>query len=181
MKTRLEFPALLIGMGLNGRGAEIGVLFGEYSTHLLANWPGTLILVDPWINQDPDVYLDGCNAVSMNRAMKRAMEAVSPFINRVEVIRDYSVEAAQRVPDNSLDWVYLDGNHALESVRSDISVWWPKVRSGGIIAGHDYYERHDAYQSCGVKQAVDEFAAASGLKLNLTTDDTPNSWWFVKP
>lgn len=49
-----------------------------------------------------------------------------------------SDEVAQYIAANSLDYVYIDGDHRYKSVMRDIVVWWPKVRPGGILAGHDF-------------------------------------------
>lgn len=65
-------------------------------------------------------------------------------------IRGCSWEAVRWFDDNSLDFVFLDGNHSYEGVKKDITAWLPKIKSGGLISGHDYYN------PCGVKKAVDE-------------------------
>jgi hypothetical protein len=49
-----------------------------------------------------------------------------------------SVEASRNYADDSLDFVMLDADHTLQSVRDDIAHWWPKVRGGGILSGHDF-------------------------------------------
>lgn len=51
---------------------------------------------------------------------------------------DGSLAAAARYVDGSLDAVFIDADHSYESVASDIAAWLPKVRPGGIIAGHDF-------------------------------------------
>ena len=181
MKSRLEFADLLKSRGLVHSGVEIGVLFGDYSTYILANWPGILYMVDPWVQQPADTYLDGCNAVNMEKALEKTKAAIAEFAPRGQIVRMFSEGAANKFFPEALDFAYIDSNHKKEAVVADIAAWWPKIHSGGILAGHDYYERHDAWQECGVQSAVDEFAAAHGLTLNLTTADSPNSWWFVKP
>ena len=50
----------------------------------------------------------------------------------------WSADAAKTVPDDSLDFVYLDARHDFNGVFEDLSVWWPKLKMGGILAGHDY-------------------------------------------
>lgn len=68
----------------------------------------------------------------------------------VNVIPLASVEAANLYEDNSLDFVFIDANHAYPFVKKDIKVWLPKVKHGGVLAGHDYTN----YNS--VRKAVDE-------------------------
>lgn len=73
----------------------------------------------------------------------------------IETITADSVNAAGHFEDSSLDGVFIDAAHDYESVVKDVAAWWPKVKPGGIFAGHDY--------PCDdVKRAVDEHAAANG-------------------
>lgn len=60
--------------------------------------------------------------------------------------------------NNSLDFVYIDASHDYESVKQDLNLWHPKIKTGGTIGGHDY-----GWES--VKQAVDEFAFANNLQI----------------
>lgn len=65
-----------------------------------------------------------------------------------------SLEASRRFKDESLDFVFLDASHEYEDVREDILAWLPKIKPGGVLAGHDYYTGHNYFP--GVKRAVDE-------------------------
>lgn len=83
------------------------------------------------------------------------------FINNMKPVENYyfplkltSLEAAKKFEDNSLDFVFLDASHEYEDVKKDIQEWLPKVKPGGILAGHDYYLNEDWF--VGVKQAVNE-------------------------
>jgi predicted O-methyltransferase YrrM len=64
-------------------------------------------------------------------------------------IKSISWEAANFFEDCSVDFVFIDADHSLKSVKKDINSWLPKIRNGGIISGHDYFN------PCGVKEAVD--------------------------
>jgi predicted O-methyltransferase YrrM len=68
-----------------------------------------------------------------------------------QYLRKPSVEAALDFKDESQDFVFIDADHSYEAVKADIEAWYPKVRPGGMLAGHDYNE-----PSCGVTQAVCE-------------------------
>ena len=61
-----------------------------------------------------------------------------------EFLRMYTSEAAKLVPDNSLDYIYVDARHDYCGVREDLRTWWPKLRMGGIFAGHDYLSGAEA-------------------------------------
>ena len=92
----------------------------------------------------------------------------------IDVHKRLSHEAADAFADRSLDFVFIDASHELDEVRQDLAAWWPKMRSGGLFAGHDYadYVGGDPATAGkahpGVKQAVDEFAASLGLTIRIS-------------
>ena len=53
-------------------------------------------------------------------------------------LKGYSVPMAARVPNASLDLVYVDAAHDYRNVRNDVLAWWPKLRASGVMAGHDF-------------------------------------------
>jgi len=53
-------------------------------------------------------------------------------------IKMSSLEAANLYPDNSLDMVFIDADHSYEAVKADINAWYPKVKVGGYLCGHDF-------------------------------------------
>ena len=63
---------------------------------------------------------------------------LEPVKDVVTLIRKTSVQAAKQFKNASLDFVFIDGSHDTDSVCADIDAWLPKVKAGGIIAGHDY-------------------------------------------
>ena len=73
--------------------------------------------------------------------------------NVVNFAQASSIEYADLIENNSVDFVYIDAKHDYDSVKQDLSVWFPKVKIGGFLAGHDY----DKNQWPDVVQAVDEF------------------------
>ncbi len=178
MKSRLELGSEIYRRGLKGDGVEVGVLFGEYSECLLSTWDGVLHMVDPWIQQSPKIYCDGCNAVDLEEAFEKTKKRLEKFYHRARFWRMFSVDAAPHFENDSLAFVYLDGNHKYESAVADLDAYFPKVMSGGILGGHDYYDNHTEYQDCGVKSAVDKFARMHDLSVTRTED---TSWFIDKP
>jgi len=71
-----------------------------------------------------------------------------------------SIDAIKYFKDNSIDMVFVDSDHAYESVVSDIKNWWPKIIKNGILSGHDY-------NNLDVKRAVNEFALKNNLKVSM--------------
>lgn len=95
----------------------------------------------------------------------------------VDARRVRSPEAATAFADGSLDFVFIDGAHEREAVERDIQGWWPKVKPGGLMAGHDYF-RYGGAEHPGVKQAVDAFVRSHGLGYAFRTDRS--SWMIYK-
>ena len=73
--------------------------------------------------------------------------------NTVDFIQASSIEYADTVENNSIDFVYIDAEHDYDSVKQDLSVWFPKVKIGGFLAGHDYNKE----QFPGLVKAVCDF------------------------
>jgi predicted O-methyltransferase YrrM len=79
------------------------------------------------------------------------LKNIYPVKDRVGIIKELSWEGAKHFRDSSLDFVFIDAAHDYNSVLKDITAWYPKVKSGGKISGHDYYEGN------GVGIAVKEY------------------------
>lgn len=172
LKNRTELAKHFGVLGFT-KGAEVGVFAGYYSQVLCDNIPNLLLLaVDNWHSSWRRSYAD---------AQTRLKDLP------VVIIEKSSVEAVVTVPDGSLDFVYIDAAHDYDNVKADIEAWTPKVRSGGIVSGDDYY--HMRSGNNGVIEAVDEFVKNHGYDLQLTAWDDKNSveddrqpnWWFVCP
>jgi hypothetical protein len=177
--TRTEFPVLLNERRLLGCGVEIGVQLGEYSATILKYWRGMhLISVDPWLSDAPENYIDIANVPQSQHEERyqATCQKLEPFGARSSIWRMTSLEAAPRIPDYSLDFVYIDARHDYASVMEDLIAWVPKVRPGGIVAGHDYLDGMLAAGEFGVKRAVDEFFGERGLRVFSTLLDAP---WFT--
>jgi hypothetical protein len=131
---RVTLAFLFQELGFN-RGAEVGVEEGKYSEVLCkANPDLHLFCVDPWMAYTEyrthldQPYINGLHA----NCVKRMASYNATLIHKT------SMDALEDIPDRSLDFVYLDGNHRFEYVVNDIVGWSRKVRSGGIISGHDW-------------------------------------------
>jgi hypothetical protein len=157
---RDELPAVLNARGLTGIGVEVGVRRGTYSHLLLWNWKGAkLISIDPWLEDAPDAYVDKSNVTQSNheRLYEDTRRRLAPFGSRSEIWRLTSLRGAERLAERAVDFVYIDARHDYESVLEDLHAWFPKVRSGGILSGHDYVTGRFPQGEFGVRRAVDEF------------------------
>lgn len=129
------------GIGIDGEGAEVGVHFGEGSENLLSKWTGKkLYSIDCWKHQEPGVYEDIANTPDdvQEKFYLDTVERLSKFGERSKIIRELSVEASKLFTDEQLDFVFLDANHGTVALTEDLSVWYPKVKTGGLIYGDDW-------------------------------------------
>ena len=184
--ARTDIPALLNDLGLKGKGVEIGVQQGEFSATILEGWRGALLLsIDPWMEAAADEYIDISNVPQSKQEVFFATtrSRLAPFGRRSEIWRMTGDEAAERIEDGSLDFVYIDARHDYNSVKSDLRAWLPKIAPGGVISGHDYLDGDRPEGLFGVRSAVDEFFAEHGLPVGTTTNDPSNfpSWLVVVP
>lgn len=118
-------------------------------------------------------YSDGYHEFNPNRDnlsfYDEVLKNIDPVKDYINLIKGKSYEVAKRFEDGSISFLFIDGDHSYEGVKKDLNAWYPKIKSGGIIAGHDYTET-----SCGVKMAVDEFFLFTGIQIN------GSSWIFKK-
>lgn len=181
--SRDDLPLLLNQRSLLGTGAEIGTFTGEYSARLLTRWAGRLLIsIDPWAAGDED-YLDVSNVgqASFDRVATAARVRLERFGERSAIWRLTSEQAAAKVADAGLDFVYIDARHDEAAVRHDLDLWWPKVRGGGILAGHDYVDGHLPEGRFGVKSAVDAFFGDRGLVVHVTGESGFPTWVVEVP
>jgi predicted O-methyltransferase YrrM len=89
----------------------------------------------------------------VNGLYEEAIKNLRPIIdlNVVNIIKGHSIEVVNRYENESIDFCFIDGSHEYEDVKKDILAYLPKVKKGGILAGHDYDR---IWQ--GVINAVDE-------------------------
>lgn len=165
-------------------GAEIGVLEGEFSSNLRRHYYGTLYLVDAWKHLDN--YIDVEN-VEQGKMDQRHLMVQRMFLGDLStrIIRAMSVEAATIFEPNSLDWVYIDADHSAPGVQADLDAWVPKVRTGGLICGHDYIDSKIAgpdgkwIDFMEVKSIVDAYAAARGVRVVILDPASEYASWCI--
>lgn len=165
------------------RGAEIGVQSGEYSIQLLQAGVRELYLADLWAQQAG--YFDIANVDNAHHYsnLRETLTRLAPFDFGIHILLGLSAIVAAQVPDETLDFIYVDANHKLEAVRADLAAWYPKVRTGGLISGHDYLDSENCCGSeFGVKTAVRELCGKIGVAEIFVCQDEPfPNWHFFKP
>ena len=135
-------------------GAEIGVWRGYHAFLMFQVMDiKKLHLVDSWVDYS------GYNG---DESFKYTQKFLKDYSDKINLIRKKSGEAAELFENESLDFVYIDGNHAYEHIIKDIHLWVPKVKQGGIVSGHDY----DGAFS-GVIKAVKEYCHKYKIKFEV--------------
>ena len=130
-----------------GTYLEIGGAFGGsvICAYLASQVSGTqmdLITIDPFFKyNNPD-----------ENWTKEDFVRNTSFIPHLTLINSVSDQAKDKIPDSSIDLLFVDGSHRYEQVKRDLENYWPKVKIGGILLGHDYQAPHP-----GVIRAADEF------------------------
>jgi hypothetical protein len=145
-------------------GAEIGVWDGINAWHIIHNIPDLekLYLIDPYGDYS------GSRIIRGEERLTKAWEIAHKNTRNknVEFMKMTSIEASKLIKDESLDFVYIDGNHTYDFVMLDIILWTPKVRKGGVISGHDYY--YDSGKNIEVKKAVNDYADIHNIEFFVT-------------
>lgn len=174
--SREEFATLLAELNFN-TGAEIGVERGLYSEELCKANPNLkLSCIDAW--KAYKGYRDHVDQAKLNRFHKETKERLAPY--KCDVIKDWSMGAVKKFKDESLDFVYIDGNHDFKNVTDDIAEWSKKVRKGGIVAGHDYVRLRTSIE-CQVKAVIDAWAYTYKISpVFIVTGNPFSSWFWVK-
>jgi len=120
-----------------------------------------LVCVDPFEPYDEENYNGLATGVTEGDEGEFWRNAdIFGYRERVSNIRKYSDLGAAELEDGSCDLVYVDGNHSYDIVKSDLELYWPKVRKGGVLVGHDYTTRFP-----GVIKATMEWEHYAGITV----------------
>jgi hypothetical protein len=151
--TRNGFAELLGKFGFT-EGVEIGTDQGIYAEILLKSNPRLhLTCIDPWKSYSD--YKDIQSQKELDKNYETTKQRLKKY--DMEIIRTTSMEAVKGFKDESLDFIYIDGNHEFNYVVEDLENWQKKVKKGGIISGHDYKLKGNKYGYQDVTDAVTRF------------------------
>jgi hypothetical protein len=158
------------------KGVEIGVYRGRFTATLAKRTPNMeLIGIDAW--KVYPGYKDYEDNDLESEAYTDAVRRTQQYPN-VKLVNSWSVDASKTFEDESLDYIFIDANHTYEWVVEDLKAWVPKVKTGGIIMGHDYFVMRKL--NFGVIQAVNGWVETHFIRHLFTWQDNCPSWLFVK-
>jgi hypothetical protein len=186
LTTRNQLPLLLNEKGLLGTAVEVGTHQGDYASIFLERWEGNmLVCVDPW--HIPPGYEHQMKFLwgdkNRDNDFQTCMDRLSRYEGRYCMMRMISVKASEHFEDHSLDFVYLDGDHRYKEVLKDLRAWWPKLKMGGILAGHDVIMPNQSAEDdwpTGVQGALDAFFGLTThhYDINLIVEEDGLPWSF---
>jgi len=180
---REDLPEFFKEMGFT-KGVEIGTSKGNYAVHY-GKAGLELFCVDPYTAYS-DYDKEGLQE-TMNEQLLEATAKLAPY--NCHMIRKTSMEALADFEDESLDFVYIDGNHGFKYVTEDIFEWSKKVKKGGVISGHDYIYTDRPFDNIHAKYVLDAYTAAFGINFyvlgrkHVEEGERRNkhrSWFFIK-
>ena len=173
---RIEFLRLIHSINIQkGKGKlvglEIGVFNGDYSekiyNYFKTKFDFHFYLVDPWKTFD-GYYYDQKKLEKCYSNVKKKFGSNK----KVTILRKTSLEASDDFENESLDFIYIDGNHEYNYVIKDLEIWFPKLKSNGVLFGDDYTRAY------GVHKAVNEFSFKYNLSVKFS--DNFKQFCFIK-
>lgn len=149
------------------KGAEIGVERGRNAESILKELNiEKIYLIDIWDNYEEIDHI-------LLNTYENYKHVLRKFENdkRTIIIKGYSKNAMNYIEKDSLDFVYIDANHSYKYVYQDIENWLTRIKKGGIIAGHDVFDK------CGdVLNAVKDYCFKNKIYFYVENPD----WYFIK-
>lgn len=164
------------------KGAEIGTARGSYAITMSVNIPKLqLFCVDSWSTYDG--LNDYTDQNQLDEYLSTAMRRLKSY-KGVELIYAKSMDAVKQFKDESLDFVYIDANHEFPYIAEDLFYWSKKVRSGGIVSGHDYLKTPRKDGMVQVREVVHAYTEAFNIKpwfvVDKATLKKAGSFFWVK-
>jgi hypothetical protein len=140
-------------------GVEVGTDRGGYARDICKRFLELkLYTIDPWLpyNEGNEIKTQS----DMNLFEREARNILANY--NCEILKMTSMDAVERFEPESIDFVFIDGNHKYPFVLEDIEEWSKKVKPGGIICGHDYIENPE--RKYGVIKAVNEYCEENNIE-----------------
>jgi Methyltransferase domain len=163
-------------LGENVVGLEIGTCRAESTAYLLEKCPNIVKLytVDPYKG-----YKDWNGEITqevVDRFMMIAQENLSQYGDRVQMVRETSIDAASKIATitdkEEFDFIFVDGDHSYDATLADCEAYYPLLKKGGLFCGHDYSSIED------VKNAVNNFRSKQGITAPINLSTNSAFFWY---
>ena len=169
---------------------EVGVETGAYLDIYypqLESITEKFYLVDMWQYEGNEDFVDKYSGGNYNNELEKGYDRVKRLYGdnpKVQMCKGSSEDWAEKFEDGFFDYLYLDADHSKKSVLADLKSWYPKVKNGGIIAGHDVYcDQNNAFREhFDVEGALAEFFSEELQEnIHLTNEYAYRTWIYLKP
>lgn len=178
LSRETDIPQLFKELGFQV-GAEIGVYRGAYSETLLKAIPNLKLSgIDLW--ELYPGYRD-YKKDDITNAYQEAFERTKGY--NCQLIKGWSNEVVKQFADESLDFVYIDGNHNYEHTVEDIALWSKKVKKGGIVYGHDFEDWSNNWRRFDMNVINAVVGWCKSYKIHpwfVIKNDKHPSWMYIK-
>jgi len=176
------------------KGAEVGVLAGRMSESLLRQLPSLfLYMVDLWSTFDPESEYAQSGDFAAQRDAEQiakdfafAIERTAFAEARRRIVKGDSVDMADTFADSWLDFVFVDADHTEAGCYRDLAAYWPKIRPGGMLCGHDIDNPAGGVDfsgnpNWGVRAAVERLMSEQGIPAEALELGGETTWYVRKP
>lgn len=119
---------------------EVGVWKGEFAREILEHCADVqrYYMIDPWAELPDWNKPFNVESRAFDAVYEEAMQATAFAAERITVLRGRTKEVVDRIPDASLDFAYIDGDHTLRGITLDLQLILPKLKDNGLLAGDDF-------------------------------------------
>lgn len=142
--SRFELWTSLVQASRATHVVEVGVWKGRFAKHILERCPDIerYYMVDPWA-QLPD-WNKPFNVAQerFDDVLDEAMASTAFASEKITVLRGRTKEVIDEIPDGSIDFAYIDGDHTLRGIVIDLVKVLPKIKPGGLLGGDDFTTNH---------------------------------------
>jgi len=169
--TRLDLWAGFVAAAKVRTMAEIGVYRGDYAARILADVPAitTYYMIDPWRHLDDWNKPANKQDKQFQKFFDETMRKTEAAAGKRKVLRGRTTEVIEQIPDHSLDFVYIDGDHTLRGITIDLVKAFAKLRPGGWLGGDDFsptiWQHGDEFEPTLVFPFAVHFAEAVGARI----------------
>ena len=169
---------------------EVGVETGAYLDIYypqLESITEKFYLIDMWQYEGNEDFVDKYSGGNYNNELEKGYDRVKRLYGdnpKVQMCKGSSEDWAEKFEDGFFDYLYLDADHSKKSVLADLKSWYPKVKNGGIIAGHDVYcDQNNAFREhFDVEGALAEFFSEEQQEnIHLTNEYAYRTCIYLKP
>lgn len=167
----------------NGTYLEIGCFMGlsaitaAMSLEEHENSGGRVVTIDNWLGSPEHQDMGVIQHQKLQGVFRANVDRLN-INNRISECTGESTEVANFFKDESIDIIFIDGNHSFEATYADLQAWYPKLKKSGVIFGHD--ASPDINELSGVRVAISQFAMETGRKIKLTPPPASHYMWELR-